>query len=130
MKKHISVLMLVIIMMMAFVGCGGTKSDAPVVGDWKLTSVDAMGVSMTAEEFAEAAGGDVNMELSIKDNGSFTANLGEGLGGESGKGTWKYEEPTLTLSDSTDELTCEYKDGKLVMDLEQGGQTVSMTFEK
>lgn len=125
MKKYVSILMLAVVMMV-FAGCGGTKSDAPVVGDWKLTSVEAAGVTMSADEFAQAAGTDVDMTLNIKDNGKFTANFQ----GESGDGKWTYEEPTLTLSSGDDTMTGNYADGKITLTVEQGGQSVSMTFEK
>lgn len=126
MKKYVSILMLAVIMMV-FAGCGGgTKSDAPVVGDWKLASVEAAGVSMTADEFAQATGSDVDMTLVIKDNGVFTANFQ----GESGDGKWTYEEPKLTLSSDGESMTGEYTDGKITLTVEQDGQSVTMTFEK
>lgn len=133
MKKHISILMLAVMMVMVLAGCGGaSKSDAPVVGDWKLTTVEAMGQTANVEEYATLTGmsaDDVKMELSIKDDGTFTIEAGSVFGGESGKGKWDYKEPTLTL-DYEGKTTCEYKDGKLVMSLEEGGQSVSVTFEK
>lgn len=125
MKKYVSILMLAVVMMV-FAGCGGAKSDAPVVGDWKLSSVEAAGVTMSADEFAQAAGMDVDMTLNIKDNGKFTANFQ----GESGDGKWTYEEPTLTLSSGDDTMTGNYADNKITLTVEQGGQSVSMTFEK
>lgn len=133
MKKHISILMLAVMMVMVLAGCGGaSKSDAPVVGDWKLTTVEAMGQTANVEEYATLTGmsaDDVKMELSIKDDGTFTIEAGSVFGGESGEGKWDYKEPTLTL-DYEGKTTCEYKDGKLVMSLEEGGQSVSVTFEK
>ncbi len=127
MKKLLSVLMLAV-MMMAFVGCGGKgDSDAPVVGDWKLATIEAMGQTMTVDEFAELSGSDdVKMEMSIKADGKFTASLGD----ISGEGTWEYKEPTLTLSSDGESMTGEYKDGKLTLQMEEAGQSYSMTFEK
>lgn len=124
MKKRVAVLMLAVVMtVLALAGCGGKKSSAPVVGDWKMTKVEAMGVSMSVDEYLEAAGmGDMKMEMSIKDNGKFSMDVV----GESGTGTWKYEEPTLTLDDGTDSVTAEYKDG--VITLSMSG--VDMIFEK
>lgn len=128
MKKHIAVIMLTVIMMV-LAGCGGKgNSDAPVVGDWKLSSVEAMGVTMSAEEFSEAAGGDVKM--SIKADGTFSMDLGSLYGDQSGEGKWEYKEPTLTLTADGESITGEYADNKLTLTLEQSGQTVSMTFEK
>lgn len=124
MKKRVAVLMLAVVMtVLALAGCGGKKSSAPVVGDWKITKIEAMGVSMGVDEYLSAAGmGDVKMEMSIKDNGKFSMDMV----GESGTGTWKYEEPTLTLDDGSDTVTAEYKDSTIV--LEMSG--VSMIFEK
>lgn len=124
MKKHVAVLMLAVVMtVLALAGCGGKKSDAPVVGDWKMTKVETMGVSMGVDEYLEAAGmGDMKMEMTIKDNGKFSMDLM----GESGDGTWKYEEPKLSLSDGSDTVDAEYKDG--VITLSMSG--VDMIFEK
>lgn len=124
MKKRVAVFMLAVVMtVLALTGCGGKKSSAPVVGDWKITKIEAMGVSMGVDEYLSAAGmGDVKMEMSIKDNGKFSMDIV----GESGTGTWKYEEPTLTLDDGSDTVTAEYKDSTIV--LEMSG--VSMIFEK
>lgn len=134
MKKHISILMLAVMMVMILAGCGGgaDKSDAPVVGDWKMTIVEAMGQTANIEEYATMTGmsaDDVKMNLSIKGDGTFTIDAGSIFGGASGEGKWDYKEPTLTL-DYEGKTTCEYKDGKLVMSLEEGGQSVSVTFEK
>lgn len=124
MKKRVAVFMLAVVMtVLALAGCGGKKSSAPVVGDWKITKIEVMGVSMGVDEYLSAAGmGDVKMEMSIKDNGKFSMDIV----GESGTGTWKYEEPTLTLDDGSDTVTAEYKDSTIV--LEMSG--VSMIFEK
>ena len=124
MKKRVAVFMLAVVMtVLALAGCGGKKSSAPVVGDWKITKIEAMGVSMGVDEYLSAAGmGVVKMEMSIKDNGKFSMDIV----GESGTGTWKYEEPTLTLDDGSDTVTAEYKDSTIV--LEMSG--VSMIFEK
>ena len=113
MKKHLAVIMLAVFMMV-LAGCGGKKIDAPVVGDWKLSTVEAMGQTMTVEDFAALTGSDVEMKISIKDNGTFS----------------EYEEPTITLKDDTDTLTGEYKDGKITLSIDEGGESYSMTFEK
>jgi hypothetical protein len=124
MKKRAAVLMLAVVMtVLALAGCGGKKSSDPVVGDWKMTKVEAMGVSMGVDEYLEMAGmGDMKMEMSIKDNGKFSMDLV----GESGDGTWEYKEPTLTLTSDGESVTAEYKDETIT--LEMSG--VSMIFEK
>ena len=115
MKKRVAVFMLAVVMtVLALAGCGGKKSSAPVVGDWKITKIEAMGVSMGVDEYLSAAGmGDVKMEMSIKDNGKFSMDIV----GESGTGTWKYEEPTLNLDDGSDTVTAEYKYSKIVLEM-------------
>lgn len=129
MRKHIAMIMLAV-MMMVLAGCGGKggNSDAPVVGDWKLSSVEAMGVTMDAEQFAQTAGGDIKMTINA--DGTFSMDLGSLYGDQSGEGKWEYKEPTLTLTVDGESITGDYADNKLTLNLEQGGQSVSMTFEK
>lgn len=124
MKKRVAVLMLAVVMtVLALAGCGGKKSSAPVVGEWKMTKVEAMGVSMSVEEYLQASGmGDMKMEMSIKDNGKFSMDVV----GESGDGTWEYKEPDLTLTVDGESVKAEYKDNTIT--LEMSG--VAMIFEK
>ncbi|MCI8464918.1 MAG: lipocalin family protein [Lachnospiraceae bacterium] len=124
MKKRVAVLMLAALMtVLALAGCGGKKSSDPVVGEWKMTKVEAMGVSMSVEEYLQAAGmGDMKMEMSIKDNGKFSMDVV----GESGDGTWKYKDPVLTLTADGESVEAEYKDGTITMEM----SGVAMIFEK
>ena len=77
MKKRVAVLMLAVVMtVLALAGCGGGKDSSPVVGTWKATEVEAMGVNVKVSEYLEQMGmGDVKMELSVKDDGKFSMDL-------------------------------------------------------
>ena len=128
MKKCITALMLTAVMMV-FAACGGSGSDAPVVGEWKMTQIEAMGVTVSVDEYMEAMGGDaedMDMKMTIKGDGTFTGKIDN----EESDGTWEYKEPSLTLNADGESMDCEYKDGKLTMSIEEDGQTFSAVFEK
>ncbi len=129
MRKRVAVLLFAV-MMMVLAGCGGkSQADSPVVGDWKLATAETMGVTMDVDEYAELVGGDMSFDISVKSDGTFEM----ALAGETANGNWEYKEPTLTLK-SDETVTCEYKDDKLTMELDEatigveGG--VTFVFEK
>ncbi len=124
MKKRVAMLMLAaMLVVLALAGCGSKKESAPVVGDWKVSTIEVSGVSVSLDEYLKATGtDDMKMEISIKDGGKFSMDMV----GEKADGTWKYKEPTLTLTVDGDDLDTEYKDGKIIMDMEG----VVLTLEK
>lgn len=124
MKKRIAVLMLAAVMVvLALAGCGGKKDASPVVGTWKATEVEAMGVNVKVDEYLEQMGmGDMKMEMSITDDGKFSMDMA----GQQVEGTWKFSDSTLTLTAEGSDLDAEYKDGKITVD-ESG---VKVIFEK
>lgn len=127
MKKCVTALLLTAVMMV-FSACGG-NSKAPVIGDWKMTQIEAIGVTVSVEEYMEAMGGDsedLDLKMTIKEDGTFTGKTSE----EASEGTWEYKEPTLTLTADGETMECEYKDGKLTMTIEEDGQSFSAVFEK
>ena len=65
---------------------------------------------------------DLKNEMELKSNGKLTIDMM----GEQGEGTWKYEEPKVTLTVDGDDVVAEYKDGKILLDLEG----IVMIFEK
>lgn len=123
MRKRFAVLMLAV-MMMVLAGCGGS-GDSPVVGEWKLDTAKVMGVTMDVEEYAELIGENMDFNISIKDDGTFSMELA----GDTADGTWEYKEPTVTFN-SDETITAEYKDEKLTMELAEeiveveGGMTL------
>ena len=122
MKKRVAILMLAVVMtVLALAGCG-KKESSPVVGEWKATKMESMGMSVDLKELKEAGIDDVSIEMSIKDDGTFSMDAL----GESGDGTWKYSGSTLTLTVDGEDQKAEYKDGTIILDIE--GSTV--VFEK
>ena len=124
MKKRVAVFMLAVVMaVLALAGCGGKKDASPVVGTWKATEVEAMGVNVKVDEYLEQMGmGDMKMEMSITDDGKFSMDMA----GQQVEGTWKFSGSTLTLTAEGSDLDAEYKDGKITVD-ESG---VKVIFEK
>ncbi|QNM05788.1 lipocalin-like domain-containing protein [Qiania dongpingensis] len=122
MKKRIVMLMLVLAMtVMTLAGCG--KKSAPVVGDWKMTTIEVSGMTLDVDQFLAMAGQDnVNMTLTISADGKFSMDVA----GEKAEGTWKYKDSVCTLTADGEDVDAEYKDGKLVMTMDEG----TMTFEK
>lgn len=124
MKKRIAVLMLVAVMVvLALAGCGGKKDASPVVGTWKATEVEAMGVNVKVDEYLEQMGmGDMKMEMSLTEDGRF----GMDLMGQQVEGSWRYNGSTLTLTAEGEDLSAECEDGKIT--IEESG--VKIIFEK
>ncbi len=124
MKKRVAVLVLAVVMtVLALAGCGGKKGDSPVVGTWKATAVEAMGVNVKVDEYLSQMGmSDMKMEMDIKSDGKFSMDLM----GQQADGTWKYSGSTLTLTVDGSDAKAEYKDGKITME-ESGAKII---FEK
>ena len=86
MKKKMAILLLGIIVAVAVLaGCGGKKeAGSPVVGDYKLASVESGGMTVDVDEYKEMMGDDsLDMSLSIKSDGTFSIDAA----GQSGEGT-------------------------------------------
>ena len=116
MKKRIAMLMLAaMLVVLALAGCGSKKEASPVVGDWKVTTIEMAGTTVSVDDYLAATGSDaIKMEFSIKEDGKFSMDMA----GQTADGTWKYKEPTLTLTVEGDPLDTEYKDGKIIMDMD------------
>ena len=80
MKKQIAaVLMVLILAVAALAGCGGGGEQSPVVGEWKMTTIEVSGITMDMEEFIAATGQeDVNMSLTIEEDGNFSMDIDSG----------------------------------------------------
>ena len=125
MKKKMAILLLGIIAAVAVLaGCGGKKeAGSPVVGDYKLASVESGGMTVDVDEYKEMMGDDsLDMSISIKSDGTFSIDAA----GQSGEGTWEYKEPVCTLTIDGEPQECQYEDGVLTMDF----SGVKMNIEK
>ena len=63
------------------------------------------------------------MSLIIKEDGTFSLDAF----GDQTDGTWEYNEPKCTLTVDDNSIDAEYKEGKLILDIDGEG---TMTFEK
>lgn len=124
MKKRALTLFLALAMIVSLAACGGGGSSA--AGSYKLTEMNAAGVSMKLDELASMAGMEINIVLELKDDGNFALDMSALGQSESLSGTWKADGNNLVLSAEGEDLPVTF-DGKTIV-MEQDGQ--SLTFEK
>ena len=117
MKKTFSIL-LVAVMLLSMVACGGSGEDDANLGMYKCTKIEAMGMELSPESHL---GESVTLELSKGGKGTMS-----GLG-TVGNLTWKLDGENLEISDGDAVLTGTLKDGVIVLD---DIETMVMTFEK
>lgn len=123
MKKRVLTFLMVLAMIVSLVGCGGSKSPA---GTYKLTTLNSGGMEMSVKEMAALFEVDIEVTLELKDNNSFTLDMGILSEGESASGTWKMDGDSLILSAEGDDLPVTYDGKTIIMDME--GEI--LTFEK
>ena len=102
---------------------GGGKSPA---GTYKLTQINSGGEEMSVKDLADLFGMEIDMTLELKDDKSFTWDMGLWGEGESASGTWKMDGDSLVLSAEGEDLPVTYDGKTIAMDLE--GEI--FTFEK
>lgn len=129
MKKRVLTLLLALAMIVSLAACGGGGSSA--AGTYKLTEMNAGGISMDLEELASTAGVDMSILLELKMDGTFSLDMGgqdmSGLtDGVSLAGTWKASGSDLIFTMDGEDLTVPF-DGKTIV-MEQDG--TSLTFVK
>ena len=110
MKRTLAMCLMGILLIVALSACG--KKTSPAVGTWSLKEATTMDVT----EFLEASEtGGQNLTITMKEDGSFSSDLGE----DSDKGTWKLEKEALTVTNADgDTLTGTVSDGKLTLSLD------------
>ena len=113
MKKRVLTLLLALAMIVSLAACGGGGSSA--AGTYKLTEMNAGGISMDLEELASTAGVDMG--------GQDMSGLTDGV---SLAGTWKASGSDLIFTMDGEDLTVPF-DGKTIV-MEQDG--TSLTFVK
>lgn len=123
-KKRGLTLLMVLVMMIGLVACGGGGKNPS--GTYKLVTMESGGEEMNVTELAELFGTEIDMTLELKEDESFTLDMGFLSEGESTSGTWKMDGDSLILTAEGDELQVTYDKETIVMDLE--GE--SLTFEK
>ena len=117
MKKRVLIFLMALAMLATLAACGGGgKSPA---GTYKLTQINSGGEEMSVKDLADLFGMEIDMTLELKDDKSFTWDMGLWGEGESASGTWKMDGDSLDLPVTYDGKT-------IAMDLE--GEI--FTFEK
>lgn len=108
---------MIVVIIAGLTACGGGGSDTT----YTISGVEAMGQTITVEDFQTMAGMDVSgMEITIKSNGKFTIKGYDMNGGdESEEGTWKEIDNgyTLTIDGSDQDVTFQNDKKDLVMDM-------------
>lgn len=111
MKKKLSILLAILMMLGAMlVGCGA-KNDSVYVGTtWTLNSVEAEGIVLEGELLASAMDA-----ATIKfDAKKVTLNFGT----ENGEGTWSEKDNVITINSDGENIVCPITDSKLLFELE------------
>ena len=130
MKKQVLTFLMVLAMVISLAACGGggggsSGGNSPV-GTYQMTSMNSDGMEMTAEDLAALFGTDVEITLEIKDDNSFTLDLGFLVEDENVSGTWEMDGDSLKLSAEGDSISVTYDGKTIVMDV--NGEI--LTFEK
>lgn len=111
MKKRLSILLAILMVLGAIlVGCGA-KNDSVYVGTtWTLNSVEAEGIVLEGELLASAMDA-----ATIKfDAKKVTLNFGT----ENGEGTWSEKDNVITINSDGETIECPITDSKLLFELE------------
>ena len=109
MKKRVLIFLMALAMLATLAACGGGgKSPA---GTYKLTQINSGGEEMSVKDLADLFGMEIDMTLELKDDKSFTWDMGLWGEGESASGTWKMDGDSLVLSAEGEDLPVTY-DGK------------------
>ena len=123
-KKRGLTFLMVLAMMVGLVACGGSGKNP--AGTYNLVTMESGGEEMNVTELADLFGTEIDVTLELKDDESFTLDMGFLSDGESTSGTWKMDGDSLILTAEGDERPVTYDGETIVMDLE--GE--SLTFEK
>lgn len=127
--KKVLVSVVAIVMVFSLVACGG--GSASLAGTYKMTSIEAAGVSMDVAQFAEATGVEADLlNLVLNEDGSFEMSAFAEAGAENVSGTWKASGNTVTLTVDGEDMTATVDGNKLTMEETQDGQTMKIVFEK
>ena len=112
MKKRVLIFLMALAMLATLAACGGGgKSPA---GTYKLTQINSGGEEMSVKDLADLFGMEIDMTLELKDDKSFTWDMGLWGEGESASGTWKMDGDSLVLSAEGEDLPVTY-DGKTMV---------------
>ena len=115
MRKQVLTFLMVLVMIVSLVGCGGKSSP---VGTYELITWSSEGVEMSVQDVAALFEMDVDISLELKDDNSFTLDMGFLTDGEAISGNWKMDGDSLILSSEGEELSVTYDGKTIVLDVD------------
>lgn len=127
-KKIAAAVMAVAMVAAVMTGCGSKEEKADeIVGTWKASTVEAAGVSVDFDQYAEQLGQSADsfkMEMEIKEDKTMSMDMA----GQKAEGTWEKKDDKYTLTISGADQEVSITDGKLVF--EEQATNVKITFVK
>lgn len=131
-KKLVVMVLAVCMVMGVLAGCGngseGSKEKTPdIVGTWKASTVEAAGVTVDFNKYAEQLGQDaesIKTDMEIKEDKTFSMDMM----GQTTEGTWEEKNGKYILTVDGLDQEVSITDGKLVF--EEKTANIKLTFEK
>lgn len=122
MKRIIAALLAAVLLLGAFIACGGVGGNSRIVGTWKLTKAKISGIEVPTDRF----GVDVSFTFE-KDGSCSVTGLNQGQPLKNVK--WTFDGSTVQIgTGGSNTIEMEYKDGTLKMIESRTG--VELIFEK
>ena len=116
MKKTLSIVLAVVMVLAVFTACGSNGEDSAdnsVVGTWKATQVEAAGVQVSLEDFAQSTGTELAISIELRADGTFSMSMNDEVQGE---GTYEVKGNTVALTADGATLNATLEDGKMTID--------------
>ena len=126
-RRMLLALLALVLVVACLTGCGKKKDEGSTgssaaaavetpAGSWTLESMTQEGMTITLEDaIASAEGGEISIELELKEGGQFTMTEKAAGESESTDGTWEYKDGQGTMTVEGETIPISLKDGKLIM---------------
>lgn len=118
MKQGVRILAIVLmasLLLVSFAACGGGgEENEALLGEWKLQSISAMGMTFTAEEYEELTGEVMELTFTFQPKGKLSAVSF----GESFSGTYKVDGDQVQVTLDGDTETMVLNGEELLLELE------------
>jgi len=125
--KKLACGVLVVVILVTFAACGSTD---PVVGDWKLSSMEMMGMSISADDLAEIGMDGSVIQLQMTKDGKFSLTMIDMMTGsdsETYEGTWKKSNGAYALDIDGEVQEATLSDDNKFLTLEDSGVKIIFT---
>lgn len=124
MKKIPAVILTLAIACLCLVGCGGGDFE----GKWELEELTMSGMTLTDNFFGMPVA--VMMQLEVKADGKGVQYANSSGNTKETECTWKADGKTMKWTRESTVIEFKLKDGKLVAEYSEDGQTASVTLKK